>query len=258
MKYPYLGIIINQSLRLKEHEQKLRSFEKLMNLKISMIGRILKKTRSKRILFKTLIKSKLSYGISPLIKHDEKFRLKWESMLYRLLKRLFGIRSKVSKTKLFNQLNVMDWDTKEWHEFIDYLSPNTIKFKLDWLFSTYAKKQCSWKEASTRAHIVENCPKTTNWREKWSKVFKQLTGKDILQSILHDYKLKQNFWRMAIPINAAIEDLLREYLGKYSHNYSYIEIVNYIIYILWFNFHPSNTIMNVILVNNFAFEQTNN
>ena len=28
------------------------------------------------------------------------------------------------------------------------------------------------------------------------------------------YKLKKNFWRMAIPINAAIEDLLREYLGK--------------------------------------------
>ena len=65
LSYPYLGIIINQSLRLKEHEQKLRSFEKLMNLKINMIGRILKKTRSKRILFKTLIKSKLSYGISP-------------------------------------------------------------------------------------------------------------------------------------------------------------------------------------------------
>ena len=28
------------------------------------------------------------------------------------------------------------------------------------------------------------------------------------------YKLKKNFWRMAILINAAIEDLLREYLGK--------------------------------------------
>ena len=134
-----------------------------------MIGRILKKTRSKRILFKTLIKSKLSYGISPLIKNDEEFSLKWESMLYRLLKRLFGIRSKVSKTKLFNQLNVMDWDTKELHEFIDYLSPSTIKLKLDWLFSTYAKKQRSWKEVSTRTHTVENCSKTTNWRENGTK-----------------------------------------------------------------------------------------
>ena len=172
-------------------------------------------------------------------------------MLYRLLKRLFGIRSKVSKTKHFNQLNVMDWDTKEWHEFIDYLNPDTIKFKLDWLFSTYAKKQCSWKEASTKTHIVENCPKTTNWREKWSKVFKQLTGKDILQSILHDYKLKKNFWRMAIPINAAIEDLQREYLGKYSHNFSYIEIVNYIILyslIQLPSIHPSKETLVVCII----------
>ena len=107
----------------------------------------------------------------------------------------------------------MDWDTKEWHEFKDYLIPNTIKLKFNWLFSTYTKKQCSRKEASTRTHIVENCPKTTNLRENLSKVFKQLTGKDILLSIYTTTNLKI-FLRMAISINAAIEDLIREYLGK--------------------------------------------
>ena len=64
------------------------------------------KHKSKKDLFKMMMKSKCSYGIEALIKHDPKYEKKWNSTLYRLLKKLFSIKWNISKKKLFDTLNL--------------------------------------------------------------------------------------------------------------------------------------------------------
>ena len=98
-KYTYLWITINQSLKLNDQDNKIRIIEKVIGLRIKLIGRILKTTKGKRFAFNSLIKSKLSYGINVLVKHSLKYKCKWESMIYRLLNAIFNINSNISKSK---------------------------------------------------------------------------------------------------------------------------------------------------------------
>ena len=73
-KYNYLGITINQSLKLKDHEDRIRKIENYVGLKAKLLGRALETTEGKRLVFKSMMKSRISYGIEALIKHDSKYR----------------------------------------------------------------------------------------------------------------------------------------------------------------------------------------
>ena len=103
--YNYLGITLTQTLKLKEHEVKIRSIESHLMKKLNIFSHTIKSTKAKKIFFK-MMKSKCSYGIEALIKHDPKYEKKWNSTLYRLLKKLFSIKWNISKTKLFDTLNL--------------------------------------------------------------------------------------------------------------------------------------------------------
>ena len=81
----------------------------------------------KRQLLETFFKPKLSYGMGPLVKHDPKYQIKWESMIYRVIKSIFGINQNVKKEKL---LNVMGVNMKYDSDYIDRLTPNALKLKL--------------------------------------------------------------------------------------------------------------------------------
>ena len=64
------------------------------------------------------------------MRNNEKYINKWESMLYRLLKMLFWIRTNINKQKLFE---VLELRKPKWI-IAEYLSIKTIKLKLDCFF----------------------------------------------------------------------------------------------------------------------------
>ena len=108
--YRYLGITITQSLRLDEHENKLRNIEKFLSKGIGLLKPTMIMTKSRIMIFKSILRSKVSYALATIWTHNEKYTEKWESMLYRLLKRLFCIRTNVAKQKMFKVLGIKNGD----------------------------------------------------------------------------------------------------------------------------------------------------
>ena len=102
--------------------------EKHLCQKAKLQGRIIESAKGKRQLLETLFKSKLSYGIEPLVRHDPKYQSKLESMIYRVIKSIFGINQNVKKEKL---LNAMGINIKYDLDFINRLTPNALKLKLN-------------------------------------------------------------------------------------------------------------------------------
>ena len=161
-KYTYLRIQINQALKLKDHEEKIKAIEHSLLKKASILMNIIKSTKGKRILFKVLLRSKWSYGISALIEHSPKYEEKWRSTLYRLIKRLFHINCNASKNILFKTLLLNPDDMKNAHsKYIDRLSKNAIKLRLGWLFNKYNKEKLfCWGVVASNEHFIDKCVKT--------------------------------------------------------------------------------------------------
>ena len=102
--YRYLWVTITQSLRFDEHENKLKNIEKFLNKGIGLLKPTMIMTKSRIMIFKFILRSKVSYALATIWTHNEKYTEKWESMLYRLLKRLFCIRTNVAKQRCSKSL----------------------------------------------------------------------------------------------------------------------------------------------------------
>ena len=121
--YKYLGVTINQSLKLDEHHIVIRNIEAQLKRRIGLLKPSLMNTKSRRMEFKTILRSKISYAWAVICKDNEKYTKQWESMLYRLLKLLFCIKSNVKKQLLFTVLNI-----ENGRKYIE----NVIKPKINW------------------------------------------------------------------------------------------------------------------------------
>ena len=64
--YRYLGIIITQSLRLDEHENKLRNNEKILSKGIGLLKPTMIMTKSRIMIFKSILRSKMSYALATI------------------------------------------------------------------------------------------------------------------------------------------------------------------------------------------------
>ena len=53
---------INQSLKIKDHENKLRMIENTIGKKAKLLGKLTKTIKGKRAIFETFLKSRLSYA----------------------------------------------------------------------------------------------------------------------------------------------------------------------------------------------------
>ena len=149
-------------------------------------------------------------------------------MLYRLLKRLFCIRTNVAKKKMFKVLGIKNGDEyvkeimkqfiyreKEASNLVEYLSIKVIKIKLDCLFqrkSLNPKCSCYWQIDSK--HVINMCSKTTNWRDKLNKESEKIWGMTIWESF-NTLKITDNTMEAVNLLNNAAEDLIRVYLGEY-------------------------------------------
>ena len=124
----------------------MRTIERCEGLKIKLLGRVLETIKRKIFVFKDLFRSRLNYGIDPLIKNNSKYQAKWEFMLYRISKSLLGIKFNVKKSDLLNYMCTKD---KSVTEFINHLFPSAFKLKLGCLFNKFLKEKiCKCKKKS--------------------------------------------------------------------------------------------------------------
>ena len=166
-KYNYFGITINQSLKLKDHEDRIHKIEKNVGLKVKLLGRALETTKGKRLVFKNMMKSRINYGIEASIKHDSKYRAKWESMMYRILKGIFGINSNTKKSML---LDLLCTNGRNESGIVDRLSPSAIKLKFGCLFNKYSKsKPCNWSVIKDNNYWITECSMTELWKSNWTQ-----------------------------------------------------------------------------------------
>ena len=71
--YRYLGVTITQSLRLYEHENKLRNIEKILSKGIGLLKPTMIMTKSRIMIFKSILRSKVSYALATIWTHNEKY-----------------------------------------------------------------------------------------------------------------------------------------------------------------------------------------
>ena len=140
-----------------------------MQKKAKLRGRIIKSTKGKRQLLETMFKLKLSYRIEPSVRHDPKYQSKWESVIYKIIKSIFGINQNVKKEKLLNAMGInMEYDS----DFIDRLIPNALKLKLGWLFNKFSKMkiwECNCIHSNN--HWIIEFAKSEKWRIKWNSIW---------------------------------------------------------------------------------------
>ena len=182
-------------------------------------------TKSRLIVFKTILKSKYWYATAIIWHLNPQYIKIWDSILYRLLKQLFCIKSNVRKELLFktlgietteelvsktiNKMNGIDKERQGQNTFVQYLSIKSIKMKLNCLFNQNNKnKKWNWLEKINNEHVIKHWPKTENWRIKWNQISKEAANKNIYELINYDYKNKSNFQRMAKIINDWTEELV--------------------------------------------------
>ena len=184
--YKYLGVTITQSLQLKEHEKNLKWEEERLKRRIRILKPSLVSTKSRFIVYKSILKSKFYYSALAVGRFNQKYLSKLEGILYRILKCLFCINQNVKKDKLFKTLNInrpaddliMNLHFKSHaqiskshkNNFIENLSLKSLKLKADCLFSKQPKLK-SWDcdTIINSEHVVEKCPLTTDWRILWNK-----------------------------------------------------------------------------------------
>ena len=85
---------------------KMRKFEQFLNRRIWILQPLMLMTKSRFVLFKSILIAKVRYARAIIWYHNRKYMEKWENMLYRLLKRMFRIKMNVIKQKLFKTLGI--------------------------------------------------------------------------------------------------------------------------------------------------------
>ena len=223
--YCYLGITITQSLSLDNHENKMRKIEQFLNRRIGILKPSMLMTKSRLMLFDSILRAKISYALAIIWTHNKKYIEKWESMLYRLIKRMFWIKMNIEKKKLFETLGIKNGyeyvkeiiehrrrKIKGDTDIIEYLSIKAIKTRLNWLFQRKPKKpKWNWRCKIDEDHVINKCYKTTEWRTKWDTEARKICGLAIWDTIM--IRKVNNIKEVAKLINNAIDDLVIEYLG---------------------------------------------
>ena len=110
--YWYLCIIINQTLILYEKEKFLNTNKICLNKRIGILKSSILNTKSTYEIYKLKSISKYSYTVSILCYFNSEYTKKWESIKYWLVKRLFFIKSNISKDSWFKILNIDNISTQ--------------------------------------------------------------------------------------------------------------------------------------------------
>ena len=188
--YCYLGVNITQSLRLGDHELKMRKIEQFLNRRISILKPSILMTKSRLILFKSILRAKVIYAWAIIWTHNRKYMENLENKLYRQLKKMFWIKMNVSKQRLFKTLGIKNgseyikeiiehrWrKSKNDSELIELLSIKAIKTKPNCLFQRKpVKPKWNWGWIIDENHNINYCDKTSEWKRKWNAESRKVWG----------------------------------------------------------------------------------
>ena len=206
----------------------LKNTEVDLRRKLAMLNTNLIDKRSKMIICNTIIKTKFSYGAAIILKYNSKYSEKWEGLLYRSLKTLFGIKINVSKSKLFEILEI-EWfkstiekylknETKAEKfndKFIYNLNKIAIKIKLECSFTSKVKERLwKWTETVNNDHVMKIWYKIKEWRFKWDKISKELCNLSIDEMIAKSPIKNIDHNKIAKLINQASEELFVAYFNS--------------------------------------------
>ena len=232
--YWYLSIRIDQSLKMKDNAERLKIAEKEMRKKLGILKPSLMNTKSRLIVFKTILKSRFWYAAAILCYYIPKNIGKLEAIIYRLLKQLFWIRANISKKALFKILNIEDInsfinktiDKLNWMvtveknntkpPLVEYLSIQAIKLRLNCLFICKNKAPlCNCSNSINNDHAIYHWPKTAEWRTKWNKITTEIKiNWNIYNILVDDHKFHKDYDSISTTINKAVEELVPTYIGK--------------------------------------------
>ena len=141
--YKYLGININQSILLKNHQIYLKAKLDGIKRRVIMLRPSLVSLESKMKAYKTVFLLKVNYAHEAICQGNEsgrEFATKW---LYQILKSLWNIKHNVSRKSLFENLNLNNWGfpklNKKLKSIINRLTTGVINLRTGCLFSKYNK-----------------------------------------------------------------------------------------------------------------------
>ena len=83
--YKYLGVEMNQTIKLNGHIHTLRLIEEKLANRINILRPSLVTTESRFLDFKAIIRVKMCYAAYIIWHHNQKLIVKWEAIVYRLL-----------------------------------------------------------------------------------------------------------------------------------------------------------------------------
>ena len=123
-------------------------------------------TKNWFVLFKSILIAKVRYARAIIWSHNRKYMEKWETMLYRLLKRMFWIKMNDIKQRLFKILGIKNNSEyiyknrvllkkiRKWLRVIEFLSIKLIKTKLNCLFQRKpVKPKWNWGWIIDENHV---------------------------------------------------------------------------------------------------------
>ena len=175
-EYKYLGVVLNQSLRLNNHQQYIRSKVQALKKRINLLRPSLANMKTRLALYKTIIVPQLTYACKAIYNNHQQRDKTLRSALYQWLKSILWIRTNVSWEKLFSVLNLDTEINQELKSFkpnvIEHLSIKVIKLRTNCLFSKRKERTCTCNHKINSLDIVSSCKKLRNWRVKWSATLK--------------------------------------------------------------------------------------
>ena len=137
-EYKYLGIVISQSLKLRNHISYIKIKTQALKRRIKLLSPSLVNMKTRMILYKTIVIPQLTYACDAIYDIKQQKYTSLGSALYQCLKSLLHIRANVSKEKLFNTLHLKLNEKKLPHfdklNIIELLSIKAIKLRAGCLF----------------------------------------------------------------------------------------------------------------------------
>ena len=221
-EYKYLGIILNQSIRLTNHQKLIRSKVQALKKRIWLLRPSLTNMRARLILYKTIIHPQLTYAWEALFNNHPLNEKILKSALYQWIKSLVCIKANVSSEKLFKVLHLnMDEKPKSTtikRNILENLTVKVIKLRVDWLFSRRTERSCDCNHMINSMIIVMTWAKLNKWRTHWTAKFKEL-NMSMKHSLFYLTSMNENLseinpLKIAEWINKCVDELTEWYFQK--------------------------------------------
>ena len=187
--YKYLGLEFDQGLTFNKIPKTLKQKEIILTNKLRRLNFDVVGIKMRKLVFHSIWAQKLTYGLSWIYGKSKAYSKYIDGLIYRLLKKCFGIRWNPWREKTFELFGVntekMGMARKQ--KFLEVLInkqhckckievrdgwlPELLNFVLERMMPGFkGSKVCSWGEKLNFKHLVCNCIHLSGWRKRFNKI----------------------------------------------------------------------------------------